>query len=566
MISFNDAARFSEESKAVKTFKPWWDVVLDYLLVGLLLIALLSWTRVISTDSSGLICVPRDKTVSYGFVFAKYFNAKCTQESEARLLLYYPYFLFLQWLVLFLLQTSWLKIPAVKNRFDCYYYLFTQLMCAEKPYHHYHSSYDVLDAIDDEYGTVNSEALRSARNKVMLLLREKSILIWIYLAKVVSLFVFSLVFFCLMVYWVMTLNFKQVDFDCKFNIKANVITNNLICNFSPAFFLYGVILANLGFLVFLFFISFYATYWMSSGRHLLNLPDKKNMPGVMDIQFCVDLITSNLKNGQDIQLLLRDMLAQEFNSCTGLPHETSAGVFNKELDIVRWIMHHIGLQEISMNKSSSRLNDVIEQVRKSLPEFKSRESSNMVAKIVNQISQHPSEYMKTQENDKYECQYILQATSKILNIKIVLITSEQNIQQVYLPRVPLFDVENRTKFLVFVKPEYFSATELSNPEEDEGLGTKCRRLFYSSNVSYREKLLQAAIEHFKQNRYNKRSKRVDTEETKLISPSNEDDDGDDDDNNILFQHSDENKTLSFLHDWEYVSSNNDLEDGLLTRL
>lgn len=34
-------------------------------------------------------------------------------------------------------------------------------------------------------------------------------------------------------------------------------------------------------------------------------------------------------------------------------------------------------------------------------EFKSRESSNMVAKIVNQISQHPSEYMKTQENDKY---------------------------------------------------------------------------------------------------------------------------------------------------------------------
>ena len=34
MILVSDAARFAEESVATRKFKPWWNIILDYLILG----------------------------------------------------------------------------------------------------------------------------------------------------------------------------------------------------------------------------------------------------------------------------------------------------------------------------------------------------------------------------------------------------------------------------------------------------------------------------------------------------------------------------------------------------
>ena len=127
MISVSDAARFAEESVAIKSFKPWWEIVIDYIILALLLITLLSWTRVISADASGLLCLPVEKTIDFSFNFAKYFNSRCAQEFNGKLLLYYPYLLFIQWMSLFLIQKAWLKVPVVTSKFDSYYDIFHEI-------------------------------------------------------------------------------------------------------------------------------------------------------------------------------------------------------------------------------------------------------------------------------------------------------------------------------------------------------------------------------------------------------------------------------------------------------
>ena len=119
MISLSDARRFSEESPAIKNFKPWWEIIIDYMLLALLLICLLAWARVTSLEASGLICVPMNTNVTYGFTEYRYANSRCSQEFETKLVLYYPYILFFSMAYIIFGAKNLVESPSCDDQARC---------------------------------------------------------------------------------------------------------------------------------------------------------------------------------------------------------------------------------------------------------------------------------------------------------------------------------------------------------------------------------------------------------------------------------------------------------------
>ena len=312
MISVSDAARFAEESISVKKFKSWWEIAIDYLVLGLLLLTLLSWTRVISAEASGLICVPLDSTISYSYYFAKYFNSRCGQEFDGKLLLYYPYLLFLQWVSLFLIQRAWLKVPAIKHKFESYYEILTEMYKIQPKVsinEHKHGDNQEYSSnnLPTFYYEITKENIAILRGKMLIMLSDKSYLFWVYVAKVVVLFITSLTYFCLLIYWTLSLNFTEADFHCQLTISFKRI-DVLICHFSPAYLLYGIIVCNISLLFLILMLTFKGFCWMLYERGFLsgNICDcHSKLPGHMDLWFCMVLIKSHIKDDSVINNVVK---------------------------------------------------------------------------------------------------------------------------------------------------------------------------------------------------------------------------------------------------------------------
>ena len=96
MISVSDAARFAEENVGTRKFKPWWNIILNYFIFGLLLLALFSWTKVILAETLDTIYEHIVPCFRYSLNLAKYFNSRCAQAFTEKLLIYYPYVLYAQ--------------------------------------------------------------------------------------------------------------------------------------------------------------------------------------------------------------------------------------------------------------------------------------------------------------------------------------------------------------------------------------------------------------------------------------------------------------------------------------
>ena len=127
MISISDAARFSQENNITLKFKSWRETVLDYFILSLLILTIFSWAKVATADASDLLCIPIESNLGYSFNLAKYFNSRCSQVFENKMMLYYPYLLFVQWLLFSIVHKLWLKLPWVQNQFETFFEIFKEL-------------------------------------------------------------------------------------------------------------------------------------------------------------------------------------------------------------------------------------------------------------------------------------------------------------------------------------------------------------------------------------------------------------------------------------------------------
>ena len=524
MISLSDAKRFSEESPSIKNFKPWWEKIIDYMLLALLLICLLAWARVTSLQASGLVCVPMNANVTYGFTEYRYANSRCSQEFETKLVLYYPYLLFSQWLISFLVQRTWLKVPVVMTKLDAFHNIFYELCLITPTFKRNKHSFCMLPEIvyeDDSYNKV-----KVLHDKLMFLLTEKSYLLRIYRAKVLILLGFSTKFGIGMVFWLYHIYIPKADIPCNLNGNENARQfKNLICNFSSAFFLYSAMCLNLVLLCLVISFSSYGLYWSvtqsSFAEHtgifgqMIDL--YTGLPGFNDLQFCMSLIRSNVRDGNMTFEIIKSCLKQEARQLeekTSTMNTKGESVqrsrdFGQEYAIVRLILQHLSLEIIENNQDSNHLFDCLDYIRSSLSEVQLDILTNLRERLSEEIQRNPLYFKSMIDNDDeqpsydhfidqmrlpfvFGNQYAVAAAANVFKVRIVLIHCQNTgvYREVF---EPFNDSTIRgTYFLAFTGQHYYHATH-EVPREGDELETaiQARRRF-AEDEKYRNSIRQTA--------------------------------------------------------------------------
>ena len=523
MISLSDAKRFSEESPAIKKFKPWWEIIIDYILLALLLICLLAWARVTSLEASGLVCVPTSANVTYGFPEYRYANSRCSQEFETKLVLYYPYLLFLQWLISFLVQRTWMKVPVVMTKLDAFHNIFYEMCLITPTFKRSKHSFCMLPNIvyeDESYNKV-----KVLHDKLMFLLTEKSYLLRIYRAKVLILLGFSTNFVTGMVLWLYHIYIPKADIPCNLSGDENAREfNNLICNFSSAFFLYSAMCLNFILLCLVILFSSYGLYWSvmqnSFAEHtgifgqMIDL--YTGLPGFNDLQFCMSLVRSNVRDGNITFEIIKSCLKQEARQLedkgdanTKREAAQRSRDFGQEYAIVRLIMQHLSLEIIENNQDSNHLFDCLYYIRTSLSEVQLDISTNLRERLAEEIQRNPLYFKSMIDNDDeqpsydqfvdemrlpfaFGNQYAVAAAANVFKVRIVLIHCQNT--SVYREVFEPFngDTIRGTYFLAFTGQYYYHAThEIPRDGKELEIAVHARMRF-AEDEKYRNSIRQSA--------------------------------------------------------------------------
>ena len=524
MISLSDAKRFSEESPAIKNFKPWWEIIIDYMLLALLLICLLAWARVTSLEASGLVCVPIDANVTYGFTEYRYANSRCSQEFETKLVLYYPYLLFSQWLISFLVQRTWLKVPVVMTKLDAFHNIFYEMCLITPTFKRNKHSFCMLPEIiyeDESYNKV-----KVLHDKLMFLLTEKSYLLRIYRAKVLLFLGFSTAFVIGMVFWLYHIKIPKADIPCNLIGDENAREfNNLICNFSSAFFSYSAMCLNFILLCLVIAFSSYGFYWSitqsSFAEHtgifgqMIDL--YTGLPGFNDLQFCMSLVRSNVRDGNITFEIIKSCLKQEArqleekSSTSTVKGETvqRSRDFGQEYAIVRLILQHLCLEIIENNQDSNHLFDCLDYIRSNLSQTQLDISTNLRSRLTEEVQRNPLYFKAMIDNDDeqpsydqfidqmrlpfvFGNQYAVAAAANVFKVRIVLIHCQNTgvYREVFEPFSD--NIIRGTFFLAFTGQYYYHATrEIPREGKELEIAIQARTRF-AEDEKYRNSIRQTA--------------------------------------------------------------------------
>lgn len=524
MISLSDAKKFSEESPAIKNFKPWWEIIIDHMLLALLLICLLAWARVSSLEASGLVCVPIDSNITYGFMEYRYANSRCSQEFETKLILYYPYLLFSQWLISFLVQRTWLKVPIVMTKLDAFHNIFYEMCSITPTFKRDKHSFCMLPELvyeDESYNRV-----KVLHDKLMFLLTEKSYLLGIYRAKVFILFSFSATFLIGMIFWLYHINIPKADIPCKLIGDENARDfDSLICNFSSAYFLYSAMCLNFILLCLIVVFSSYGLHWSviqatfaeHTGIFGQMIDLYTGLPGFEDLKFCMSLVRSNVRDGNITFEVIKSCLKQEARqleekvSTNQKGGETSqrSRDFRQEHAIVQLILKHLSLEVIENNQDSNHLFTCLEYIRTSLCQVQLDISTNLRERLAEEIQRNPLFFKSVIDNDKeqpnydqfidemrqpfvFGNQHAVAAAANVFKVRIVLIHCQNT--SVYRDAFePFNDATIRgTFFLSFTGQYYYHATR-EVPRNGAELETAIHvRMRFAEDEKYRNSVRQTA--------------------------------------------------------------------------
>lgn len=119
MLPVNQITPLFSQEASLKRFKPWWESVIDWLCCSLLFIAVVAWS-IILEEGSGVRCIqkPPQNETFWNSVYAKYCSRRCALELFKGILVYYPYVVSAQGIMLIFCQIFWLKIPDVSSKME----------------------------------------------------------------------------------------------------------------------------------------------------------------------------------------------------------------------------------------------------------------------------------------------------------------------------------------------------------------------------------------------------------------------------------------------------------------
>ena len=374
---------------------------------------------------------------------------------------------------------------------------------------------------DDSYTKV-----KVLHDKLMFLLTEKSYLLRIYRAKVLILLFLSTNFVIGMVFWLYHIYIPKADIPCNLIGDENAREfMKLICNFSSAFFLHSAMCLNFILLCLIMAFSSYGLYWSvtqsSFAEHtgifgqMIDL--YTGLPGFNDLQFCMSLVRSNVRDGNITFEIIKSCLKQEArqleekNSISSVKGETvqRSRDFGQEYAIVRLILQHLSLEIIENNQDSNHLYDCLDYIRSSLSHVQLDISTNLRSRLTEEVQRNPLYFKSMIDNDDeqpsydqfidemrlpfvFGNQYAVAAAANVLKVRIVLIHCQNTgvYREVFEPFND--NIIRGTYFLAFTGQYYYHATQ-EIPKEGKELEMAVHaRIRFAEDEKYRNSIRQTA--------------------------------------------------------------------------
>lgn len=325
MISLSDAIRLESNNPAVNTFKPWWEVAVDYTLNVFLLVVLFALAGVTLSGTPGLVCLPKNNNLtSFNYATNLYVNAKCTTHVDGNVLIVFPYIIFAQWLLLFVLHLSWFNLPAMKaflsSSFDTFTVLKevgetrprTRKLQVKKPEPADQIDQDGQDSMSEDDDNPSSETGRNARlvylvDWLQYLLQFKYNLVNMYTAKSLAICVFTFIIATGITVWLVAFRWRAA-FSCNLQGILPPPYDLSECSFAAAPYVYSMMILNVIFAIFICLFNFCALAWLAKFRlsfslymrHWKGKHPLRDKPGFYDYFFCVMLLKSNTSEGHTV--------------------------------------------------------------------------------------------------------------------------------------------------------------------------------------------------------------------------------------------------------------------------
>ena len=344
MFSLGELAPLTKGTDAVEKFKPWWERFTDYICNGILLLALVGWSHVISIGASGLKCVLKNSThmTDYSIQDNSYSSQRCVQEMSNHMLLSFPYFLFVQWILILFIQTLWLKVPFVKTKIEAFYSIFSKMGKLNPLPDKKSISIYIMPTLN--YQRKEDSELQIQYNKLFFLLHDGSILKRASFVKAFGMFILMVAIVALEVIWLSQTVLFQNNFIC--NLQERKYAKGyptLVCNLGPGPLLYGLVISNIVFIALICFNSLKALHWLLTAKGFVKMErflDHKTwemyqtMPGTDDLLFTLHLMFNDIHDGHAMLKLIGYCLkenAKDLKRDGVYPDDTTSTDFAEEV-------------------------------------------------------------------------------------------------------------------------------------------------------------------------------------------------------------------------------------------
>ena len=466
----------------------------------------------------------------------KYLNSKCTHTFTGKLLVHYPYALFIEWALFSILHFGWLKHPAIFSKFEAFYGIFKEMCKIQPKYYRNPNTFQMASEL--LFDSHNKDKIEILHNKLLYLLTESSYLITVYKIKNLVVAIAGLGSTILMLTSLYFVRTFPLNFRCDFGTEnIGVDMDDVCCNLSPALFLCGLMIANTCVVFSITMLSFNGILWMI-GRKLFGDSDMAHlfgstseyyggMPGFKDFQFCILLLQKNIRDGnvmfKTVKACIKgqDRKFKRFNYARRGTVELKRKLIvpTKDLEesktLVRWIADQLGLEEVSNSLDSNHLFDCISFVQDSMGIVYLDVRKTMRQRIADEIEHNPWHYKGIIDKDPdipdyetfvkqlrldstYGKQYVLMAAANLLKIRLVMIHCHprKNFKEIFMP-YKANDGKRQaepksTRFLTFVTPHFYHAT-VDLPIKADWPTIITKRGMYATDSRFRADMRNAAV-------------------------------------------------------------------------
>ena len=314
MFSLGELAPLTKGTPAIEKFKPWWERFTDYICNGILLLALVGWSHVISVGASGLKCTPKNSSnlADHSLRDNSYSTQRCIQEMSNHMLLSFPYFLLVQWILILFIQTLWLKLPFIKTKIEAFYSIFSKMAKLNPLPDSKSISLYLVPSLN--YRRKEDSELQIEYNKLFFLLHDSSILKRAAFVKAVGMFILMVAIVALKIIWLSQTVLFQNNFICKLQERKHAKGYpTMVCNLGTGPLLYGIVIFSIVFIALICFNSLKALHWLLTSKEFVKMERfldhrtwdmYQTLPGTDDLLFTLHLMFNDIHDSHAMLKLI----------------------------------------------------------------------------------------------------------------------------------------------------------------------------------------------------------------------------------------------------------------------